>query len=382
MCDVSGRAAMFHAGAGGAGDAGVGGGGVAALPRQSHDSSSHGRHQQKQKEKAGPTPNRRAAATALQKKQGDKAAPGHAASGDQLARLPVADRGQFVPDEAILCSMERIVVHEDCSAQDPMWIELQASSTSDPPSLLASGLRLEKGQSQLVTNGSLEMRVGEVTAFESQVDVTLEDEAGAAGVAADAPSAPPAFGAESGASEMLTVSATTDPPAGASTDAISLVFPCLSPPVAQQNGATAQDSAASQHDDDEDEAARKLDLFTAEVQTKVRTPLATLAPRRVPRADSEVQAMEVEFKLPQRSRRIAAQALSNVPASKRGEVLMMKRFGVIDENAIVTKESRKAYDELYCKKLTPKEFTAARVLFPSERVPSSRRTRRSVMEAA
>ncbi|CAN6167785.1 unnamed protein product [Urochloa humidicola] len=278
--------------------------------------------------------------------------------------------------------MERIVVHEDCSAQDPMWIELQASSTSDPPSLLASGLRLEKGQSQLVTNGSLEMRVGEVTAFESQVDVTLEDEAGAAGVAADAPSAPPAFGAESGASEMLTVSATTDPPAGASTDAISLVFPCLSPPVAQQNGATAQDSAASQHDDDEDEAARKLDLFTAEVQTKVRTPLATLAPRRVPRADSEVQAMEVEFKLPQRSRRIAAQALSNVPASKRGEVLMMKRFGVIDENAIVTKESRKAYDELYCKKLTPKEFTTARVLFPSERVPSSRRTRRSVMEAA
>jgi hypothetical protein len=41
--------------------------------------------------------------------------------------------------------------------------------------------------------------------------------------------------------------------------------------------------------------------------------------------------VEAQPKLLTRSRRIAAQALSRVPTSKQGEVLVMKQMGLLDE---------------------------------------------------
>ena len=38
--------------------------------------------------------------------------------------------------------------------------------------------------------------------------------------------------------------------------------------------------------------------------------------------------------VPKRSKRLANQSLSIVPAAKRGEVLMMQRFGLVKGNAL------------------------------------------------
>jgi hypothetical protein len=59
-------------------------------------------------------------------------------------------------------------------------------------------------------------------------------------------------------------------------------------------------------------ATKRLKRFTAKILRKVSSPL-------LPQPDVEAQA-----KLPTRSKRIAAHVLSRAPASKRGEVLVMK----------------------------------------------------------
>ena len=65
-------------------------------------------------------------------------------------------------------------------------------------------------------------------------------------------------------------------------------------------------------------ATKRLKQFTAKILRKVSSPL-------LPQPDVEAQP-----KLPTRRRRIAAQALSRVPASKRGEVLVIKWMGYLD----------------------------------------------------
>ena len=57
--------------------------------------------------------------------------------------------------------------------------------------------------------------------------------------------------------------------------------------------------------------------------------------------------MEAQPKLPTCSRRIAAQALSRVPASKRGEVRMMKRMGFIDKQERPSTTDQNAYDSIF-----------------------------------
>ena len=64
--------------------------------------------------------------------------------------------------------------------------------------------------------------------------------------------------------------------------------------------------------------AKRLKPFTAKILCKMSSPL-------LPQPDVVAQP-----KLSTRSRRTAAQALSRVPASKRGEVLVMKRMGYLD----------------------------------------------------
>jgi len=64
--------------------------------------------------------------------------------------------------------------------------------------------------------------------------------------------------------------------------------------------------------------AKRLKPFAAKILRKMSSPL-------LPQPDVVAQP-----KLSTRSRRIAAQALSRVPASKRGEVLVMKRMGYLN----------------------------------------------------
>ena len=65
-------------------------------------------------------------------------------------------------------------------------------------------------------------------------------------------------------------------------------------------------------------AIKRLKRFTTKILCKVSPP-----PLPQP-------YVEAQPKLLTRSRRIAAQALSRVPASKRGEVLVMKRMSYLD----------------------------------------------------
>jgi hypothetical protein len=65
-------------------------------------------------------------------------------------------------------------------------------------------------------------------------------------------------------------------------------------------------------------ATKRLKCFTDKILRKAPLPLL---PQPV---------VEAQPKLPICSKRIAAQALSRVPASKRGEVLVMKRMGMLD----------------------------------------------------
>jgi hypothetical protein len=72
-----------------------------------------------------------------------------------------------------------------------------------------------------------------------------------------------------------------------------------------------------------------------------------------------------------RSRRLATQELSNVPASKRGEVIMMRRFQV-KEKARPNEAATAVYDKLFKEKLPPKESAARELFFSSRRTAATR----------
>jgi len=65
--------------------------------------------------------------------------------------------------------------------------------------------------------------------------------------------------------------------------------------------------------DNDDSAKRRLDSFINEVTRKRDSPLICEPPMQPP----------AKPMIPRRSRRLEAQPLSRVPASKRGEVLIM-----------------------------------------------------------
>ena len=64
-----------------------------------------------------------------------------------------------------------------------------------------------------------------------------------------------------------------------------------------------------------------------------------------------------------RSRRIAAQPLSHVPTSKRGEVLLMKRMGIAPLAAPVSSASKGAYDAIFPGNLISSQVEALDELF-------------------
>ena len=71
--------------------------------------------------------------------------------------------------------------------------------------------------------------------------------------------------------------------------------------------------------------------------------------------------------MPWRSKRLTAQPLSRVPASKRGEVLIMPRMGFTKGPSASSASELAAYDKLFGGDLTASEADALDELFPAVR---------------
>ena len=95
-------------------------------------------------------------------------------------------------------------------------------------------------------------------------------------------------------------------------------------------------------EDNNDSAKRRLDSFINEVTRKKDSPLIREPPRQPP-------AKPV---MSWRSRRLAAQPFSRVPAFKRGEVLIMQRMGFTKGPSASSASELEAYDRLFGGNLT------------------------------
>lgn len=84
--------------------------------------------------------------------------------------------------------------------------------------------------------------------------------------------------------------------------------------------------------------------------------------------------------MPLRSKHIAAQALSRVPASKRGEILVMKRLGMIDNQSGPTESAQRDYNSMFVDKLNPSHEDAFKELLLGAE-PPVRPTRRRATHA-
>ena len=139
-------------------------------------------------------------------------------------------------------------------------------------------------------------------------------------------------------------------------------------------------------DTNEPDFATRLELFIKEVQAPVRTPLVPTVPARTPgqaNARTDLQAAGATIALPPRSRCIASQKLSHVPVAKRGEGLLMCRFGLdTDAPSAALVDGKKAYDAGCKASLQPKYRSAIKELFPNTRVRSAAGRRRAISTAA
>ena len=106
--------------------------------------------------------------------------------------------------------------------------------------------------------------------------------------------------------------------------------------------------------DDDASFKRRLDNFTKAVVCKRDSPMIREPPKQPPAKP-----------LSWRSRRLAAQSLSRVPASKRCEVLIMKRMGYIKGPLAPSASEVEAFDSLFDGNLTASEAEAMDALFPA-----------------
>jgi hypothetical protein len=118
--------------------------------------------------------------------------------------------------------------------------------------------------------------------------------------------------------------------------------------------------------DNDDFAKRCLDSFINKVMRKRDYSLIREPPKQPP-------AKPV---LPWRSRRLAAQSLSRVPTSKRGEVLIMQCMGYTKGPSAPSASDLEAFDKLFDGNLSASNAEAMDALFPAVRKGSSRQPRR------
>jgi len=111
-------------------------------------------------------------------------------------------------------------------------------------------------------------------------------------------------------------------------------------------------------------AQRRFKSFA--VKVKRPKPAALL------KRPSPVKAAETPKKRPTRSWRIAAQSLSRIPASKRGEYLVLKRLG--HASPLSASTARNKFDALFGN--NPEDDEALRELFPDDGHIGGRRRRR------
>jgi hypothetical protein len=121
------------------------------------------------------------------------------------------------------------------------------------------------------------------------------------------------------------------------------------------------------------EARRRLSKFTTDVKTKRSAPLLSSPP---------LQKAPTKPALPHRSRRIAAQPLGHIPASKHGEMLLMQRIGVIPPQTLPSAASKQSFDSFFKGNISSSDVEALDVLFPAVSTKAGRATRRPMATAA
>ena len=92
------------------------------------------------------------------------------------------------------------------------------------------------------------------------------------------------------------------------------------------------------HDDGDSSVARRLRSFTKRILQKVASPLLPRPPAQ-PTSSTSVLLL--------RSKRLAAQGLSRVPASKRGEVLIMPHMALTIGFSSPSTSGKKIYEDLF-----------------------------------
>jgi hypothetical protein len=119
--------------------------------------------------------------------------------------------------------------------------------------------------------------------------------------------------------------------------------------------------------DNDDSIKRRLDSFVNKVTRKRDSPLIREPPSKRPPAKPV---------LPWRSRWLAAQSLSRVPASKRGEVLIMQRMGYTKAPSAPSAPKLETFDKLFNGNLNASNAEALDTLFPAIGKGLSRQVRR------
>ena len=122
-------------------------------------------------------------------------------------------------------------------------------------------------------------------------------------------------------------------------------------------------------------ARRRLKRFTERVTKAWKSPLLELP------GDDMAHGGCAPPMLPKRSKRIAAQSLSHISVSKRGEHLVLKRLGLTSGMSSPSTSAMKAYEEIYSG--DPGNMQALRELFlpDGDMGPCKQRRRRSAARA-
>jgi hypothetical protein len=91
------------------------------------------------------------------------------------------------------------------------------------------------------------------------------------------------------------------------------------------------------------EAAWRLARFTDEVQLRRQSLLIALPPKLLPPPKKHI--------IPKRSR----QPLAHIPTSERGEVLLMKKMGILPPAAPVSSAAHNTYDTIFARNLSSEQ---------------------------
>jgi hypothetical protein len=102
------------------------------------------------------------------------------------------------------------------------------------------------------------------------------------------------------------------------------------------------------------EAVRRLARFIKEVVVVRKPPLISSPPK---------QKTPPKRTLPLRSRRIAAQKIDHIPTSKRGEVLLKKKLGLLEPSAPPSSAPKRSYESYFKGDLSTIEVEALDELF-------------------